>query len=63
MFKGRFKSDEEYQASIEQMNKLHPLGRVGEAVDIAHAVAFLLSSKASWITGVELPVDGGMLCT
>ncbi len=39
----------------------YPLGRVGLPDDIAAAVAFLASSDASWITGVTLPVDGGLL--
>ncbi len=38
-----------------------PLGRVGEPADIAAAVAFLASRDAAWITGVSLPVDGGLL--
>ena len=38
----------------------HPLKRVGEAQDIAEAAVFLLSEKASWITGQVLHVDGGM---
>ena len=38
---------------------MHPLGRLGEVEDVAHAVVFLCSEKASWITGVTLPVDGG----
>ena len=37
-----------------------PLGRVGRAEDIANAILFLLSDKASWITGTELIVDGGL---
>ncbi len=37
-----------------------PLGRVGKADDIANAVMFLLSDRASWITGTELIVDGGV---
>jgi len=37
-----------------------PLGRVGRAEDIANAIVFLLSDKASWITGTELIVDGGI---
>lgn len=37
-----------------------PLGRVGRAEDIANAILFLLSDKASWITGTELIVDGGI---
>lgn len=36
-----------------------PLGRVGEPEDIARAAAFLASPDASYITGVNLPVDGG----
>jgi NAD(P)-dependent dehydrogenase (short-subunit alcohol dehydrogenase family) len=34
---------------------------VGEPEDIAAAVTFLASRDASWITGVTLPVDGGIL--
>ncbi|MFE7357364.1 glucose 1-dehydrogenase [Streptomyces sp. NPDC057543] len=36
-----------------------PMGRVGEAPEIAEAVVFLLSDAASYITGAELAVDGG----
>jgi NAD(P)-dependent dehydrogenase (short-subunit alcohol dehydrogenase family) len=38
----------------------HPLQRIGEPADIANAVVFLASDAASWITGVVLPVDGGL---
>ena len=37
-----------------------PLGRLGSAADIAHAVAFLASPHAGYITGSELHVNGGM---
>ncbi|MGO3890819.1 MAG: SDR family oxidoreductase [Paenalcaligenes sp.] len=37
----------------------HPLGRVGNAREIADVVCFIASVKASWITGVDIPVDGG----
>ena len=36
-----------------------PLGRVGTTQDMADAILFLLSNKASFITGTELIVDGG----
>lgn len=37
-----------------------PLGRLGRAEDVANAVLFLLSPAASWISGAEIKVDGGM---
>ena len=37
-----------------------PLGRLGQASDVAHAVAFLASAQAGYITGSELHVNGGM---
>lgn len=38
---------------------LHPMGRMGQAEEIASAAAFLVSDDASFITGIVLPVDGG----
>ncbi|NMG33479.1 SDR family oxidoreductase [Azoarcus sp. TTM-91] len=37
----------------------HPLGRVGRGEEIGRAIAFAASSDASWITGIDIPVDGG----
>ena len=37
-------------------------GRMGDAWDVAHAALFLASDEAKYITGVELPVDGGLTC-
>lgn len=51
------------QGSIETADRvgeaLHPLGRVGRGHEIAQVIAFLCSTDASWITGVDIPVDGG----
>jgi 3-oxoacyl-[acyl-carrier protein] reductase len=38
-----------------------PLGRLGSAEEVAHAVAFLVSPGAGYITGTELHVNGGMV--
>jgi meso-butanediol dehydrogenase/(S,S)-butanediol dehydrogenase/diacetyl reductase len=46
---------------LSRLARSYPLGRVGEPTDIAAAVAFLASDDASWITGVTLPVEGGIL--
>ncbi|GAA4894408.1 NAD(P)-dependent dehydrogenase (short-subunit alcohol dehydrogenase family) [Stackebrandtia albiflava] len=46
---------------MHRMARLYPMGRVGEPEDIAAAVAFLASPDAAWITGVNLPVEGGFL--
>lgn len=42
-------------------NDMHALGRFGEPEEVAAAIAFLASDDASFITGVCLPVDGGLL--
>jgi 3-oxoacyl-[acyl-carrier protein] reductase len=44
----------------EHTARAHPMQRIGEPDDVARAVIFLASDAASWITGVVLPVDGGV---
>ena len=48
-------------ATRQRMLDAVPLGRMGEVEDIANAVLFLVSDEAKYITGAELPVDGGYL--
>lgn len=46
---------------FEKLARWYPMGRVAEPEDVAKAVSFLASDDASYITGVALPVDGGLL--
>jgi 3-oxoacyl-[acyl-carrier protein] reductase len=60
---GFIETDMTKKLSEQQTNALMaqiPLGRLGQAADIAHAVAFLASPQAGYITGTELHVNGGM---
>jgi len=52
-------SVEESAKFMEQRKGIHPLCRVGDAEDVAQAIAFLASGSASFITGEHLHVDGG----
>ena len=49
---------------VEQAKRIwaekHPLGRIARADEVANAIAFLAGDEASFITGVALPVDGGI---
>ncbi|MFL4909011.1 SDR family NAD(P)-dependent oxidoreductase [Streptomyces sp. MMS24-I2-30] len=49
------------QALVEAWGGMHPLGRVARPAEVAEAIAFLAGDRASFITGVSLPVDGGLL--
>ncbi len=46
---------------FERLKKWYPLGRIGEPEDVANAALFLASDAASWITGIVLRVDGGLM--
>ncbi len=48
------------EAALTASVAMHPLGRIGEADDVAAAAAFLLSDDAGWITGQILGVNGGL---
>jgi NAD(P)-dependent dehydrogenase (short-subunit alcohol dehydrogenase family) len=52
-----------YQTNLKMRERCGMLGIPGDAWDIAHAVVYLASDEAKFITGVTLPVDAGMLRT
>jgi NAD(P)-dependent dehydrogenase (short-subunit alcohol dehydrogenase family) len=56
-----FRTTADPGALIESWNKAHPLGRFGEAHEVADAVVYLASSRASFVTGTILRVDGGLV--
>jgi NAD(P)-dependent dehydrogenase (short-subunit alcohol dehydrogenase family) len=56
-------SDEQYAAFLEHSKTTHPLGRVGQAQEVAELISFLASEKASWITGATYSIDGGRALT
>ncbi len=45
--------------SHQMMDDLHPMGRIGNPVEVANLIVWLCSDKASFMTGTHVPVDGG----
>jgi NAD(P)-dependent dehydrogenase (short-subunit alcohol dehydrogenase family) len=56
-----FLTPEQVKTILPTFNAMHPLGRNGQPADAAEALLFLASDQASFITGVILPVDGGIM--
>ena len=53
----------DYEQFLERSKTTHPIGRVGQASEIAELVFYLASEKASWITGATYSIDGGRALT
>ena len=44
------------------LDSLHPIGHVGEPIDIAYGILYLVSDESKFVTGSELVIDGGYTC-
>jgi NAD(P)-dependent dehydrogenase (short-subunit alcohol dehydrogenase family) len=56
-------SEEDYERFITNAKNTHPLGRAGEASEVADLICFLASDRAKWITGATYSIDGGRALT
>jgi NAD(P)-dependent dehydrogenase (short-subunit alcohol dehydrogenase family) len=56
-----FKGDSSQDETVRTWGRSHPLGRVARAEEVAEVIAFLAGDRASFVTGAELRVDGGLL--
>ena len=51
---------EEVKQVLPSFNNFHPLKRNGKPADVVEGILYLASDRASWLTGVILPIDGGV---
>lgn len=56
-----FMEEDKIEENLQGFNSFHPIGRIGQPVDVAKTVRFLLLSDSDWVTGAVWDVDGGVM--
>lgn len=61
MFRWTASLDPNPESVVEACEQMHPVGRIARPKEVAEVIAFLLTGAASFVTGTEIDVDGGLL--
>lgn len=58
---GAFIDPQEIDETLKSFDCFHPIGRIGEAKEVAQTIAYLLSDSTQWVTGANWDIDGGVM--
>jgi NAD(P)-dependent dehydrogenase (short-subunit alcohol dehydrogenase family) len=61
MFRWTMAQDPNPESVIKACEGMHPVSRIARPEEVAEVIAFLLTGAASFVTGTEIDVDGGLL--
>jgi NAD(P)-dependent dehydrogenase (short-subunit alcohol dehydrogenase family) len=56
-----FIKPEDIYSTLQGLNNFHPIGRIGQPIDVAEVISFLMSDRSTWTTGATWNVDGGVM--